>query len=709
MTPAEPSARRRPDAPPAPDLPASGPDGGPPSRCTIRGVSPVVASGRWPAKRVVGEPVDVEATVLADGHDRLHVEVARIGPDGGPASHHPMGSTNPGLDRWSGRFVPEVEGRHTFRVLAWVDPVASWLDGTRRKVAAGLEVPSELAEGAALLRAAAERAPTALAERAGDPPGGADAAGLAAPEVVAALGDLARRLDAGDVDLLVRADDPRPDSLVSLAERCLVPSEAATSEAHVVLVERERALFCAWYELFPRSWGDAPGEHGTLRDVEARLDEIAELGFDVLYLPPIHPIGRTNRKGPDNAEAAGPDDVGSPWGIGAAEGGHTAVHPHLGTVDDVARLARACTDHGLELALDVALQCSPDHPWVAEHPDWFRHRPDGSIQYAENPPKRYQDIYPLDFGCDDWRGLWQACLDVFLFWAAQGVRVFRVDNPHTKPFPFWDWCIGEVRARHPEALFLSEAFTRPEPMHLLAALGFTQSYGYFPWRVTRSELTAYFEEVSSPPSIDEMRPSSWPNTPDILPWHLQRAPRSQFALRLVLAATLSASYGIYGPAFELCDGTPADNGKEEYGASEKYQLRWWDRTDPQSLRGLVAAVNRIRRDQLALHTQRTLRFHESGSDQLLAFSKTAHLGPDVDPARSADNTVLVVVNLDAHGASSGVLGLDLGALGIDGTRPYEATDLLGGETYTWEGPNPYVELHPDRQPAHILRLAQPPT
>ena len=708
MTPAAPSGPRRPAAPDRPALPPAGPDGGPPARCLIRDVSPVVAGGRWPAKRVVGEPVDVLATVLADGHDRLRVEVAHRGPAGGAASHHAMGWTDPGLDRWRGRFVPVTEGLHTFRVLAWVDPVGSWLDGTRRKVAAGQDVASELTEGAALLRAAAERAPAALAERVGDPPGDADADGLDVPEVVAALGDLARRLEAGDVDLLVRADEERPDGLLTLAQRCLVPSSAAASAEHEVLVERERALFCSWYELFPRSWGPAPGVHGTLRDVEGALDEIAQMGFDVLYLPPVHPIGRTARKGPDNAEEAGPDDPGSPWGIGAAEGGHTAVHPALGTVDDVGRLARACADHGLELALDVALQCSPDHPWVTEHPGWFRHRPDGSIQYAENPPKRYQDIYPLDFGCEDWEGLWRACLDVFLFWAEAGVRVFRVDNPHTKPFPFWAWCLAEVRARHPEAVFLSEAFTRPEPMLRLAALGFTQSYGYFPWRVTRDELTAYFTEVSSPPSIDAMRPSSWPTTPDILPWHLQGAGRAQFALRLVLAATLSASYGIYGPAFELCDARSADNGKEEYGASEKYQLRWWDRADPQSLRGLVAAVNRIRRDQLALHTQRTLRFHDVGNDRLLAFSKTAHAGPDVDPARSADNTVLVVVNLDPDGPQAGVLGLDLGALGVDGTRPFEATDLLGGETYRWEGPNPYVELHPDRQPAHVLRLSQPP-
>ena len=687
-------------------LPPAGPDGGAPSRIVVADVGPVVAAGRWPAKRVVGEPVDVTATVLADGHDRVHVEIAHQGPDGGAPAHHTTWWTDPGLDRCTGRFVPEVVGLHAFRVLAWMDEIGTWVDATRRKVHAHLEVTAELIEGAGLLRRAAEQAPRALAERIGEPPGDADATGLDAQELVAALGDLARRLEAGDVELLERADDGRPDSLVALGQRCLVPSEATRSACLEVLVERERAQFCAWYELFPRSWGPEPGVHGTLDDVRAQLDEIAAMGFDVVYLPPIHPIGTTNRKGPDNAETAEPGDPGSPWGIGAAAGGHTAVHPDLGDTDAVRRLADACVEQGMELALDVALQCSPDHPWVAEHPEWFRHRPDGSIQYAENPPKKYQDIYPLDFSCDDWRGLWTACRDIFLHWAEVGVRTFRVDNPHTKPFAFWEWCIDEVRDRYPETIFLSEAFTRPEPMHRLAALGFTQSYGYFPWRVTKEELTGYFREVSSPPSIDEMRPSSWPNTPDILPWHLQGASRRQFAIRLVLAATLSASYGIYGPAFELCDHVAAGNGKEEYGASEKYQLRWWDRSDPDSLRGLITAVNRARRDQLALHAQRTLRFHEASDDHLLAFSKTAHPGPDVDPARPADDTVLVVVNLDPDGVRSGVLGLDLGALGVDGTRPYEVTDLLGGETYTWHGANPYVELHPERVPAHVLRVTQ---
>jgi starch synthase (maltosyl-transferring) len=515
----------------------------------------------------------------------------------------------------------------------------------------------------------------------------------------------AERLDAGDATAVT--DPTAAASLVRAARACLVADRGATTEPVAVLVERELALVSAWYELFPRSWGPEPGVHGTLADVEAHLDEVAAMGFDILYLPPVHPIGTAHRKGPDNSETAGPGDPGSPWAIGSPEGGHTAVHPELGTVDDVASLARACRDAGLELALDIALQCSPDHPWVTEHPSWFRHRPDGTIQYAENPPKKYQDIYPLDFESPDWRELWAACRDVFLFWAERGVSVFRVDNPHTKPFPFWSWCLEEVRRRHPDVVFLSEAFTRPEPMHGLAALGFTQSYAYFPWRVGRAELADYLTEVAGAPSVDRLRPSFWPNTPDILPWHLQGASRRQFALRVALAATMSPSYGIYGPAFELCESTPAGNGKEEYARSEKYELRWWDRDDPASLRGFVTTLNRLRRDQLALRTLRTARVHDADDDALLVFSKTAHAGPCVDPARPGEATVVVVANLHDHEVRAGRCTLDLAALGVDPERPYQAHDLLSGETWTWQGPRPYVELHPERAPLHILRITQP--
>jgi starch synthase (maltosyl-transferring) len=384
------------------------------------------------------------------------------------------------------------------------------------------------------------------------------------------------------------------------------------------------------------------------------------------------------------------------------------VHPELGTEEDLRDLVDAARERGLEVALDLAFQCSPDHPWVTEHPEWFKHRPDGTIQYAENPPKKYQDIYPLDFEGDAWRDLWEALLGVAEHWMDLGVRVFRVDNPHTKPFAFWEWFIAQLRRRDPDVVFLSEAFTRPAVMHELTKRGFTQSYSYFTWRVAKAELTEYALEVSVGPGADQFRANMWPNTPDILPWHLHGANREMFALRHLLAATLSASYGIYGPAFELCDGQPAGNGKEEYLDSEKYQLRRWDLSDPRSLEGQITLVNRARHDQLAFRTNRTLRFHGAPNDQLIAYSKVPHAGPDADPTRAAHNPVLVVVNLDAHHGQAAVLDLDLAALGIEPDRPYDAHDLLSGRHFTWEGAHPYVELHPSDQPGHLLRLSQPP-
>ncbi len=657
------------------------PTGARPSRIVIDAVGPAVDGGRRPVKRVVGEPVEVEATVYADGHDRLYVAVAHQPPGARGWAVVPMASTNPGLDRWAASFVPGEVGLHRYRVLAWVDHVGSWLDGTQRKLDAGVDVSSELLAGAALLEALVPK--VAKTER-------------------PALAALAGRLREGDAAAVA---DP---TLLPLAHGGLKAADAEVSRPTLEAdVEPERALFNAWYELFPRSWSTkGPGHHGTLADVAAQLDYVASMGFDILYLPPVHPIGRSFRKGPDNSETAGPDDPGSPWAIGGPEGGHTAVHPQLGTVDDVADLVAKAAQQGLDLALDLAFQCSPDHPWVTEHPEWFRHRPDGTIQYAENPPKKYQDIYPLDFECDAWRELWDALLDVALFWARRGVRIFRVDNPHTKPFAFWEWFIAEVRVRYPEAMFLSEAFSRPEIMHRLAKVGFTLSYSYFPWRQTKTELTEYFTELSTPPGVDQFRPSAWPNTPDILTFQLQGAPRTLFASRAFLAATLCPSWGVYGPAFELADNVDAANGKEEYGASEKYEIRDWDRNDPASLRELLGELNRIRTDHLALRTLRTLRFHHADNDALLVYSKTPYAGPSVDPARPHQASILVVANLDAAWTQGGFLDLDLAALGVDPARPYTAHDVLADRTFTWEGSHVYVELHPDEQPGHVLRITQ---
>ena len=484
-------------------------------------------------------------------------------------------------------------------------------------------------------------------------------------------------------------------TLAELMRRVAERGFAASLERPLeVAVDRTRARFSAWYELFPRSAGPK-GRHGTFADVEARLPAIAAMGFDVVYLPPIHPIGRDHRKGPNNAETAAPGDVGSPWAIGSREGGHTAIHPELGTHDELDRLIARARAHRLELALDLAFQCAPDHPWVSEHPEWFRHRPDGTIQYAENPPKRYQDIYPLDFECEEWPALWAALLDVVRFWIGHGIAIFRVDNPHTKPLPFWEWLIGEVKAEHPETIFLAEAFTRPKVMQRLAKAGFSQSYTYFTWRTTAWELRRYVEELTTTNAREYFRPNFWPNTPDILPEQLQTEGRATFISRLVLAATLSSNYGIYGPAFELCESRAVRPGSEEYLDSEKYQLRHWELDDPDSLTALITLVNAARRDNPALQRTVGIRFHETGNDALLAYSKTGEDG---------DNVVICVVSLDGHNTQSGWLELPLAELGIDETHPYQVHDLLGGARYLWHGGRNYVELDPHILPAHIFRV-----
>jgi starch synthase (maltosyl-transferring) len=464
---------------------------------------------------------------------------------------------------------------------------------------------------------------------------------------------------------------------------------------YVVEVDRERARFSTWYELFPRSAGSKPGEHGTLKDVIARLPYVASMGFDVLYLPPIHPIGFTERKAPNNKPGATKNDHGSPWAIGAESGGHKAIHPQLGTLDDFRALVAKAKEHGIEIALDIAFQASPDHPYVKEHPEWFLKRPDGTIQYAENPPKKYQDIYPFHFEGEAWEPLWDELKSVFEFWVAQGVRIFRVDNPHTKPFALWQWIISEVKRTHPDVLFLAEAFTRPKVMYRLAKGGFTQSYTYFSWRNTKWEITQYFTELAKSPVSDFFRPNLWPNTPDILPEFLQFGGRPAFALRLALAATLGASYGIYGPAFELQDHKARDLGGEEYLDSEKYQLRSWNLDDPNSLSEFIGLVNRIRRENTPLQSNRGLKFHAIDNESLIAYSKTSEDGGD---------SVLVIVNLDPHNKHSGWLSLELADLGVGTEKPFQVHDLLSGARYLWQGARNYVALDPAHSPAHIFRI-----
>lgn len=460
-----------------------------------------------------------------------------------------------------------------------------------------------------------------------------------------------------------------------------------------VVVDRPRARFGAWYEMFPRSAAAVPGRHGTFKDCESQLASIAGMGFDVLYLPPIHPIGHTHRKGKNNSTTAGPEDVGSPWAIGAEEGGHKCVHPDLGTLEDFERLIGKARECGLEIALDLAYQCSPDHPYVRAHPEWFRYRPDGSVQCAENPPKKYEDIYPFNFDTDDWQNLWEELKSVALFWIGKGVRIFRVDNPHTKPFAFWEWLIREIKRQYPDVLFLAEAFTRPKVMKRLAQLGFTQSYTYFAWRNTKWELTEYFTELAE--MREYFRPNLWPNTPDILTEYLQSGGRPAFMARLVLAATLGASYGIYGPAFELCENVSIAPGKEEYLNAEKYEIRHWDLSRPGNLRDLMARVNRARHENPAFASDANLRFQRLDNDQLIAYSKATD---------DRSNAVLVIVNLDSQYTQSGWVELSLDELGLDAQTPFQVHDLLTEARYRWQGSRNYVQLDPHVLPAHIFRI-----
>jgi len=641
------------------------------ARTIIESVMPSVDGGRFPIKRVVGDEVVVEADCFTDGHDQLTcLTLYRAGNE---KTWHSVEMKPLGNDRWRASFAVTSLGTYRYSVIAWVDALRSWRHDFARRVD-----PADLLLAA---RVGAELIEETAARASGD-----DAA---------ALRDWARRLrDERDIAALQAIALDK--ALHATADRHADRRFAATSPVeYPVTVDRERARFSAWYELFPRSTSATPGAHGTLRDCEARLPYIAGMGFNVVYLPPIHPIGRARRKGPNNALDAGEDDVGSPWAIGAAEGGHTSIHPQLGTIEDFRSLVARAKEHGLEVALDIALQCAPDHPWVKEHPEWFRWRPDGTVQYAENPPKKYQDIYGFNFQSEDWENLWRALADIFVYWAREGVRVFRVDNPHTKPFPFCEWAIAAVKRDYPDAIFLAEAFTRPRIMHRLAKLGFTQSYTYFTWRTTKDELTEYFTELAQSRSREYFRPNCWPNTPDILHEYLQSGRRGSFMARLVLASTLAANYGIYGPAYELMEHVPREPGSEEYLHSEKYQIRTWDLDRGDSLAPFIARVNTARRDNPALQQDWTLRFFNVDNPQLICYAKTT---PD------GGNAVVMVVNLDPDNTQSGWVALDLNALGLDDHQPYQMHDLLTDAYYVWHGSHNFVQLDPNRSPAHILRL-----
>src|SRR6202521_301504 len=637
-------------------------------RVVIEAVTPEIDGGRFPAKRALGERVGVEADIFADGHDALS-SVLRW-------RHHTSSLWNdvPMVplvnDRWRGEFMVGELGRYLYTVQGWVDAFETWSRQFAKRVEAGQDITLELQVAARMIEEAASRAD------------GSDSNRLQAYATAVRKGRASASAAIGD-------------ELAHLMDRYADKILAVTYQRELeVVVDPERARFSTWYELFPRSAGD-PGKEGTFKDVERRLPEISEMGFDIVYLPPIHPIGRSNRKGANNSVTAGPDEPGSPWAIGSEEGGHKSVNPRLGTLDDFHRLIGAAKEHGIQVALDIAFQCSPDHPYTREHPEWFKHRPDGSIQYAENPPKKYEDIIPFDFESESWRELWDELLSIVVFWIDQGVTVLRVDNPHTKPFPFWEWLISEVKREHPDVILLAEAFTRPKVMYRLAKLGFTQSYTYFAWRNTAAELAQYFTELSQPPVSEYFRANLWPNTPDILTEYLQTGGRPAFAARSILAATLGANYGIYGPAFELCEGRAREAGSEEYLDSEKYQIRASNRDSPDSLRELITLVNKIRRENPALQSDRGLRFHPTENDQLIAYTKST---PDL-----AD-VVLTVVNVDPHHTQAGMITLPIEELGIRRDRGYQAHELLSGARYLWNGPRNYVEINPHAIPAQIFRF-----
>ncbi|HYU25037.1 MAG TPA: alpha-1,4-glucan--maltose-1-phosphate maltosyltransferase [Thermoanaerobaculia bacterium] len=626
------------------------------ARVIIEGVQPSVDDGAFPAKRVEGDDVVVEADIFADGHDLISaVLLHRHSSDATPTETRMRPLVN---DRWRAEFRVETLGLYLFTIEAWIDHFLTWHRDLPKRAKSDLDV--QLLIGLAMIRAAAARAK------------GRDRARL--EHYVGVV--------EGNDDVADKVHAVRSDELLDLmgrnGERRFVTRLGCE---YAIEVDRRKAAFSTWYELFPRSVG-------TFAGVEAQLPRIARMGFDVLYFPPIHPIGRTFRKGRNNSVQSTDSDVGSPWAIA----GHKDIHDSLGTMSDFTRLVSRANEHGIEVAMDIAFQTSPDHPYVREHPEWFRTRPDGTVQYAENPPKKYQDIYPFHFESDAWRELWEELHDVFRFWIDKGVRIFRVDNPHTKPLPFWRWALNELKREHPDLIFLAEAFTRPKIMYWLAKAGFTQSYTYFAWRNTKFELTEYFNEITKPPVSDFLRPNAWPNTPDILTEYLQYGGRPAFTIRLMLAATLSANYGIYGPAYERFVNVAREPGGEEYLDSEKYEVKQWGDADD-DLTDMIALVNHVRRENPALQQNATLKFHDTTNDEILCYSKSA-----------GDNVVLAVVNVDPHNPQSGWIELDLNALNLDANRPFQVHELLSGARYTWHGPRNYVQLNPQVVPAHIFRI-----
>ncbi len=643
----------------------------------IEAITPKIEGGKYPIKRAEGEDVVVEADIFKDGHDIVSA-VLKWRRAGDTAWHETPMTQLPFDDRWRGVLTVSGTGRYEYTVEAWGDVFLSWRDEVCKKVDGGLtELKGEALEGARILRTAGKTAAKA------------DAATLEAFAVSLESAEPAR--------LKEMATDPSLEGVMRFyADRSLSTTYAP---ALGVWVDRRAAAFAAWYEFFPRSAEGKADRGSTFRNCLGRIDDAKAMGFDVIYFPPIHPIGETNRKGRNNSRTCEPGEPGVPYAIGNFRhgvngGGHKDVAPELGTLADFDWLVGETHKRGMEIALDFAVNCSPDHPYVRDHPDWFFQRPDGTIKYAENPPKKYEDVYPLNYHCADWKALWAELRDVLLFWAGHKVRIFRVDNPHTKPVAFWEWVIAEVQAKFPDVIFLSEAFTKPKMMRALAKVGFTQSYTYFTWRTGKVELTEYLEELTQGEMADYFRGNFFTNTPDILPEHLQTGGRPAFVARAVLAATLMPVYGIYS-GFELCEATPAQPGREEYLDSEKYQFKGRDWNAPGNIKDVIAALNRARREQRALQEYRNLRFHPSSNERVIFYSKMT---------AARDSIVLVAVNLDPHGFQSAWLDAPVADFGWNESDTYEVRDLLTGEAFLWHGARNFVALDPRTRPAHVLKV-----
>ncbi len=638
-------------------------------RVIVENVKPDINSGRYFIKRVINEAVDVEAAVLADGHDAIRASVQYKKASG--RKWNEVFMTARGNDEWTASFTPTEKGFYEYRVIGWIDHLLNWHRGFLKKEAVGQYLSVELQEGEVLLRKTAANYPKK------------DQSDLL--RYADLLGNTQAYKDAVAAVLT--------DEFAALVHQFPLKEFITESNTFKVRVERTKALFSTWYEFFPRSASQDPNRAGTFKDCEALIPRVAEMGFDVLYFPPIHPVGKLNRKGKNNAVTAEPGEPGSPWAIGSDEGGHKSVSPELGTMEDYENVIQLAKEHGIEIALDLAFQCAPDHPYVKEHPEWFIWRPDNTIMYAENPPKKYQDIVPLNFECDEWESLWEELKSVIIFWVEKGINIFRVDNPHTKPIPFWEWAIAEVHKQYPDVLFLSEAFTRPKIMASLAKAGFNQSYSYFTWRTSKHEMQEYLTELTRTESREFFRPNFWPNTPDILPYHLQGASSNTFVQRVLMAATLSSNYGLYGMAYEVMDNQGNTNGKEEYLDSEKYEVKHYNWNLRNRVTDAIAKINQVRKAHPALQSTWNIHFTGTDNDQLMSYVKIAD-----------GDIVWCIANFDANHTQAGFVEVPKDLLGIEGSVNLRLHDLLTGQYFQWNNDWNYVQLNPDYYPLHVLHV-----